>query len=151
MKKYHGRVTGPSRTTNRIVFGNESGQALVEFALVVPIFLLLVLGIVEFARAWNIYEVLTDAAREGARTAVVDDPTVTETDVVTIVQQACARAGVQIDATDVQITGFRSGRGNPTSVRVQHNHQLIWVGPFMGLATGEETLNLVTEFVMRNE
>ena len=49
------------------------GQALVEFALVVPILLLLLLGIVDFARAWNVYEVLTDAAREGAREAVVDN------------------------------------------------------------------------------
>jgi len=135
----------------RADLGNESGQALVEFALVVPVFVLLLLGIVEFARAWNIYEVLTDAAREGARTAVVDNPTVTEDDVVALIQAAGSRAGVQIDVADIQITGFRSGRGNRTTVRVEHDYQLLWIGALMGLATGDETLHMITEFDMRNE
>jgi hypothetical protein len=55
----------------------QEGQALVEFALTIPILLILVLGVVEFARAWSAYQVITDAAREAARTAVVDNPSVT--------------------------------------------------------------------------
>ena len=43
---------------------DESGQAIVELALVLPILLLLVVGIIEFARAWNVHEALTDATRE---------------------------------------------------------------------------------------
>ena len=34
---------------------NRRGQAAVEFALVLPIFLLLVVGMLEFARAWNLH------------------------------------------------------------------------------------------------
>jgi Flp pilus assembly protein TadG len=45
----------------------DRGQALVEFALVVPLFLLLVLGIVGFGQAYNNYENLTDAVRAAAR------------------------------------------------------------------------------------
>jgi len=46
---------------------------MVEFALILPIILLLVVGMLEFARAWNLHQVMTDAAREGARRAVLAD------------------------------------------------------------------------------
>jgi Flp pilus assembly protein TadG len=52
---------------------DERGQALVEFALVLPLILLLMVGMLEFARAWNLHQVMTDAAREGARRAAVFD------------------------------------------------------------------------------
>lgn len=135
----------------KLLSRNDSGQALVEFALVVPIFILLLLGIVEFARAWNVYEVLTDAGREGARRAVVANPTTTEADVVTAIQAAGNRAGISIDAGSIQIDGFHSGRGNEARVRIEYEHELRWVGVLLGLATGDRTLTLVSEFAMRNE
>lgn len=46
---------------------NERGQAIVEFALVMPIIILLLLGVVFFAMAFNLQMVLNGAAREGAR------------------------------------------------------------------------------------
>jgi Flp pilus assembly protein TadG len=49
------------------------GQALVELALIMPVILLLVVGMLEFARAWNLHQALTDATREGARRAAVQD------------------------------------------------------------------------------
>lgn len=129
----------------------ESGQALVEFALVVPIFLLLLLGVVEFARAWNIYEVLTDAGREGARRAVVDNPNTTQADVVAAIQAAGSRAGISIQSGDIQITGMDLGRGETTTVRIEYDHELKWVGALLGLLTGDRTLTMVSEFAMRNE
>jgi Flp pilus assembly protein TadG len=58
---------------------NRKGQALVEFALVLPLVLLLVVGMLEFARIWNLHQVMTDAVREGARRALLaDDLTGTE-------------------------------------------------------------------------
>jgi len=53
---------------------NEMGQSLVEFALVVPLLLLLVIGIAEFGRAWMTQNILTGAVREAARIAVVQAP-----------------------------------------------------------------------------
>lgn len=52
---------------------NRKGQALVEFALVLPLVLLLVVGMLEFARAWNLHQTMTDAVREGGRRAVLAD------------------------------------------------------------------------------
>lgn len=55
------------RTTSRSGSLNEKGAVAVEFALVIPIFLMLVFGIVEFGRAFNIQVSLSEAARETAR------------------------------------------------------------------------------------
>src|SRR5687767_2702585 len=48
------------------------GQALVEFALVFPVAILLILAVFDVGRAVFIYNGLTNAAREGARLAVVN-------------------------------------------------------------------------------
>jgi Flp pilus assembly protein TadG len=48
------------------------GQALAEFALVVPIFLVLLLGMIEAGRFMFYYETLNHATREGARYAIVN-------------------------------------------------------------------------------
>ena len=54
------------------------GQALVEFALVIPIFLFLLVALFDLGRAVFSYNTLTNAAREGARMAIVnqDKPTI---------------------------------------------------------------------------
>ena len=49
----------------------QDGQALVEFAIVTPVLLLLILGIVQFGILFNNYITLTDAVRAGARQAAV--------------------------------------------------------------------------------
>ena len=49
----------------------ERGAALVEFALAVPLLLVVIAGIVDFGFAFQRYEVITNAAREGARMATL--------------------------------------------------------------------------------
>lgn len=51
----------------------RKGAALVEMALVIPIFCMVVFGIVEFGRAFMIGQLVTNAAREGVRQAVTGD------------------------------------------------------------------------------
>lgn len=48
-------------------YGSERGAAAVEFALVVPILLLLVFGIIDFSRAYNAQVTLNEAAAQGVR------------------------------------------------------------------------------------
>ena len=50
---------------------SSRGQGLVEFAMIAPLFFLLLLGIVEFGRAIYYVQILNNAAREGARYAIV--------------------------------------------------------------------------------
>jgi len=51
--------------------GSEQGQTMTEFALILPIFIALLFGIIQFGIAFNNYVTLTDAARAGARKAAV--------------------------------------------------------------------------------
>jgi len=64
-------MTGTHR--NRRFVHDDAGQALVELALVLPLMLLIMVGIIEFARAWNLQQVMTDAVREGGRRAALAD------------------------------------------------------------------------------
>lgn len=51
--------------------GSERGQSLVEFALALPILVLLLFAVIQFGVAFNNYVTLTDATRAGARKAAV--------------------------------------------------------------------------------
>jgi hypothetical protein len=51
---------------------NESGQSLVEFAVVLPLVLLLLLGIMDFGKAFNYWITENQVAAEGARRAAVN-------------------------------------------------------------------------------
>ena len=127
------------------------GQALVEFALIVPVLLLLLLGIVEFGRAWNAHQVLTDAAREAARTAVVDDDGITEDSVRFVVRQALGRAALDPEQAEITITGWRAGRGTPATVAISYSHTLGWLSALMEWSGADATAVLRTSFSMRNE
>lgn len=60
-----------SRHRQRPRSNREAGAVAVEFALILPIFLVLVLGIAEMGRAFNIQVSLSEAAREAARYAAI--------------------------------------------------------------------------------
>src|SRR5947199_372411 len=51
----------------------EEGQGVVEYSLILPLLLLLLFGIVDFAKAWNYTNDMTHLANEGARLAAVNN------------------------------------------------------------------------------
>ncbi|MCG8583239.1 MAG: pilus assembly protein [Pirellulales bacterium] len=57
---------------------HRRGAAVVEFAIVLPIFFLMVFGMIEFGRMVMVRQVLTNASREGARIGVLDGATTAE-------------------------------------------------------------------------
>jgi len=61
-----------ARTRFPLRRSSEGGQSLVEFALVLPILLILLLGVLDFGRAVAAYNAVSNGARSGARVAVVD-------------------------------------------------------------------------------
>lgn len=89
----------------------RSGAALVETALVLPIFFMVVLGIIEFGRAMMVAQLLNNGAREGARLAVMDGTTnlQVETAVLDFIEAA---VGVNRDKVTVTIT-VTPAPGNP--------------------------------------
>jgi Flp pilus assembly protein TadG len=130
---------------------SEDGQAVVEFALVAPILLLLILGLVEFSRAWNTKQVLTDAAREALRSSVVANPGFTYDALLGLIDQSLIRAGLDPENVDVSVEGWRSGTGTPARIRIDYRYDFGFFAPAVGWATGERSLALTTSFVMRNE
>ena len=56
----------------------RNGSAAVEFALISPLFALMLYGMTEFGRAWFTMHVITNATREGARKAIIQGSTTTD-------------------------------------------------------------------------
>src|SRR5712692_6093172 len=81
----------------------EAGAVAVEFALVLPILILLVFGSVEFGLALYNKEVITNAGREGARAGIIiGNPRPTATQITTVVQAYLTGAG--LNATQATVT-----------------------------------------------
>ena len=78
----------------------DRGQSLVEFSLVIPLFLLLLIAVFDLGRGVFAYNTLTNAAREGARMAIVNQDTAT-----IIADAKAATAIVELNNPSVQI-GF---------------------------------------------
>jgi Flp pilus assembly pilin Flp len=82
---------------------DEQGQAMTEFAVVLPVLALILFAIIQFGIAFNNYLTLTDAVRRGARTAAVSPVTASATDLQT------AKLAVTVSSTwqageDVTVT-----------------------------------------------
>jgi Flp pilus assembly protein TadG len=137
---------------------HERGAALLEMALTLPLLLLVCVGILEFGRAYQTWQVLTNAAREGARVAVL--PGTTQSDVTARVRQYmtsgqlpnAATATVAIDGS--QTVSIGAGTASASQVTVTYPFDFIVLDPIARLATGRGTgtsLNMVAQATMRNE
>lgn len=73
MKAFHNSARVPA--SQPVCENVRRGAALVEMAIVLPIFVTLLLGMIEFGRALMVGQLVTNAAREGARAAIVDGST----------------------------------------------------------------------------
>jgi Flp pilus assembly protein TadG len=128
---------------------NERGQALAEFAIVLPLILFFIAGIIEFGRAWNIKQAVTDAAREGARYAVVQDGSITSTDdVKTKIEERLALAS--IESSTIDFSGPFHAAGEMT-VTVSTQHQMGLVGALLGWLGAPSVVTISTQATMRSE
>ncbi len=99
---------------------NRQGAAAVEFALVAPLFFLMVFGMIEFGRAIMVQQVLTNASREGARIAVLDSPTPTAGLVQATVTNYLQNAGIAgATITTIPAEPTSAGYGDPVTVTVR--------------------------------
>jgi Flp pilus assembly protein TadG len=123
------------------------GTAVVEFAIVAPLFFLLVFGMIEYGRMVMVQQIITNASREGARQAVLDGTTSSEvkTTVDTFLTNvSVAGATVTITPDPLSDADF----GDPVTVRVSIDFdQVSWLPSPMFL--GETNLSATT--VMRRE
>lgn len=89
------------RTDHHPHDAERRGAATVETALVLPVFFMVMLGIVEIGRFFMVSQLMTNAAREGARIAIMTGST--NNDVTATVKQV-AQATVGVDPAVVQVT-----------------------------------------------
>ena len=86
----------------------EAGQDLVEYALVLPLFLFLTLSVIEFSLLYFQYSTITNAAREGARAGIV------------MPNDACDQSC--LDAHSVDVAGMMITGLNPADLHIQVEH-----------------------------
>ncbi len=128
---------------------DQQGSSLVEFALISPIFLLLLFGILEFGLVMYSKGIITQAGREGARFGVVySSPPKSAAQIQTQVQDYLTGAGFTGPVT-IAITGAGGGNGAPLRVKVAYTYQYLVLPQFVTKLGGN--LNLSTETVMRME
>ncbi|MCL5046331.1 MAG: pilus assembly protein [Actinobacteria bacterium] len=106
----------------RALSGREKGQAMVEFALILPVLLLIIMGIMEFGRAYSAYLTIQNASREGARLGVTGT---TDTEITAAVNQVASTldtAGLTVSITPAEAS---RSRGELLTVTVSYRFQFL--------------------------
>lgn len=102
---------------------NESGASMAEFALVLPLLIVILFSIVELGIAFNRAQAIEAAAREGARLASLQSTTAA--DVQARVNAALAGIPITLNGPPTITPSVCAGRpGDAVRVRVQANHQI---------------------------
>jgi len=92
----------------RLCRRDRRGAAAVEFAVIAPVFFLLIFGMIEFGRMVMVQQIITNASREGARIAVLDGTTLTQ--INTSVEGYLTAA--RISGADIDVTATDDETGN---------------------------------------
>jgi Flp pilus assembly protein TadG len=103
---------------------SESGQALVEFALVAPLVLLLLFGVIQFGIAFNHSISVADAARAGSRAAVIAGPA----NATAAARSAVAAAAGGLDPTTLSAGTTVTVSGTDVTVRVAYPYSINLLG-----------------------
>jgi Flp pilus assembly protein TadG len=136
---------------------SQKGAALVEAAITIPLILLISVGIFEFGRAYQTWQVLTNAAREGARVACLEGTT--DADVRTRVNDYLSGGGLT-SLADGNIVLNRTAAMTGTtatasSVTVNYPFSFIVLNPVVRLITPSSTtgtaITMTAFAAMRNE
>lgn len=134
---------------------SEAGTAVVEFALIVPLLLLIVFGILDFGRALNYWVDTTHLASEGARLAAVDR---VPDGAASLQEYIRERADTQelrdggsqsiADPLEVCVTSLGDEVGDPVEVQVRTTYH--WI-PLLGTQLDSATTTITGTATMRRE
>ena len=155
--------TGQSAVRNRLrqCIGSERGTALIETALTLPLLLLVSVSIFEFGRGFQTWQVLTNAAREGARVAVLPHAVAGAPEARVrqymasgqLPQLAAANATVTVDPT-VSVS-YGTGTATASVVTVDYPFEFMVLQPVARLLVNGSTIGkaitIRASAQMRNE
>ncbi|MDA7977304.1 MAG: pilus assembly protein [Pirellulales bacterium] len=126
---------------------NRQGAAVVEFAVVAPVFFLLIFGMIEYGRMVMVQQVITNASREGARVGILDGSSASDVSTTAngyLTSSSISGATITVDPADPATAGV----GDPVTVTISVPfNQVSWLPAPMFL--GGQTLSATT--VMRRE
>jgi len=130
----------------------QRGQSLVEMALLLPVFVLIMMALFDFGRAIYAYNTVSNAARDGARLAIVDQRTSGPTYLAAI-EAANQATGLGLDPNDTNevlvqfpdplLNCSDPGIGCPVSVTVRYSFAPIT--PIVGSILGPFEVSSTTE------
>jgi len=135
---------------------SERGAELVEFAIVLPVLLLITMGIVDFGFMFQRYVVLTNAAMEGARVAVL--PGYTTPDVQARVQEYATNGGIPgtlnpplVEDVPLPAPGGATWPGKRVTVTLDYGFN--YLGPIAAIfgGGGGRTVTLTARSTMRSQ
>jgi Flp pilus assembly protein TadG len=121
----------------------QRGAAVVEFAVIAPLLLVIIFGIIEFGVYFFDKAVITNASREGARTGIVyggpSVPRVSDDDIEAVVMKYEDSLISFHDDDDLDISISRSGNssGDTLTVRVEYPFRFLVFSNLLGLLGGD--------------
>ena len=138
---------------------SEKGAAAVEFGIVLPFLVLLIVGIMEFSILFYNQAVITNASREGARAGIVwSEPNLSDAEIEAVVNNYCAGHMITFGAasgatTSVSLAGSGPAggpvAGDPLTVLVNYHYDFLVIPNFLSGLTGG--IDLAGQTVMRME
>lgn len=135
------------RRNARTRFGGERGAELLELAITLPMLLVVFAAMIDFAVLFQRYQVVTNAAREGARVGILPDYQIADVRarINTYLVQAGLTATAPLPAVNYTTIGAGPGGStmNVVTVTVQYPHQFIFLGPAISLVGGSSMANIM--------
>lgn len=133
---------------------------MAEMAVVLPILLLLIFGMVEMAAAWRTFQLITNIARDGARVAVL--PTSTDQEVTDHIESLLDGGGLDSGEAGIEYACDAEGSSsicadtnNATLVTVDYPYTFRLLGPLVVLTGGDGdgfgTISIASTTIMRRE
>ena len=123
----------------------NKGQALVEFALILPLLLVLIFGVIEFGRIFGAELTVNNSAREGARLGAIG-----AADSLIITRVLNSSGMLDSSKVAVTITPAESSRARGGEIQVNVSYPVTVFAPFISVITGE-IVTVDSSCVMRVE
>jgi Flp pilus assembly protein TadG len=118
---------------------SEAGQALVEFTMILPIFLMLLFGLVDFGRGFYTWLLVTNAAREGARIAAVqsDGAVIDQRIYDSFCDNYPSSCGIDPTKLDITKTNVQGPRGEAVQIDLEYEFEFATpIGEIMQVVSG---------------
>ena len=127
---------------------SESGGAAVEFALLLPVLMMILFGIIEFGFALHRQSILTNASREGARLGIVQSiPAITNGQINAAIDNYLTAAGIPPgNVTRAIVAGGITGTPVTVTLTLPYTYAVL-----PGFTSIVPTINLTAQTVMRHE